>query len=364
MFEAIIPDEFKDVDEFFEKSIKNFLDLLMKQLDKALSFVYSKMGYKVIRTKKRKIKILFNSHVLEIPFTYRVLSNAKKEKLKPLIEFLKLKPREIYTSKMKKKSIELATQMTFSQASSFTGASAMSVWNWLQSNEIKEEKVSSYEGSTPEVRSESDGMFIAIRGSKRKEEIKVGIVYDSKEMIGKNGDRMRNRLVNKSIVISYPNEFPKYFSAQIHSRSSYSSVIYYSSDMGENPKEAAPDVEFADRFIDLFHLVRIEKEGTKREELVKSVVYKGYFGSCESNVKKVKQRLKGRSWSRRGLLHMIRNMMLFLNSTEVLKVHEIVEQKKIKHVDSHSGFVDCALVNTRDNCLKNKFQKFLNPHFT
>lgn len=362
MLDAIIPEQFKDVDEFFEKSIKNFLDLFLKQLDEALFLIYSKMGYRVIRTKKRKIKVLFNSRVLEISFTYRVLSNAKKEKIKPLIEFLKIKPREVYTSNVKEESVELATQMTFSQASLFMGASAMSIWNWLQSNEIKEETVLHYEGSASEVRSESDGMFIAVRGSKRKEEIKVGIVYDSKEMIGKNGDRMRNRLVNKSIVISYPDEFGKYFSGQIHSHSSYSSVIYYSSDMGEEPKEAAPDVGFTDRFIDLFHLVRMRGE-KKREDLVKSCEYKGYFGSCESNVKKVKQRLKGRSWSKKGLVNMIRNMMLFLNSEEVVKVHEINERKK-RYVDSHVGYIDCALVNTGDNRLKNKFQEFLNPHFT
>ena len=365
---SIIPDEFKDVDEFFEKSIKNLVALFLEELDKWLSLFYSKEGYKVIRTKKRKIKILFNSHALEISFSYRVLKSPKtKEKIKPLIDFLKLKRRDIYTSKLKKEAVKLATKMTFSEASSSIGASAMSVWNWLQLNEIKEEEVHSYAGKSSEVRCESDGMFIAVRENKRKEEIKVGIVYDSKEMTGKNGNRMRNRLVNKQIILSYPNEFSRYFSAQIHSRSSYTSVIYYSSDMGENPREAAPDVGFTDRFIDLFHLVRMERmqgKGRRSEELDKSIEYKGYFGSCESNVKKVKQRLRGRSWSRKGLLHMIRNMMVFLNSLDVLKVHEVNEQKSVKPVVSHFGFADCSLVTTNDNYLKNKFKKLLNPYFT
>ncbi len=365
MFESIIPDEFKDVDEFFEKLIKGFLSLFMKELDKSLSLAYSKKGYKVLRTKKRKIRILFNSHALEIPFTYRVLECPKtREKVKPLIEFLELKSREIYTSKLKEKSIELATQMTFSKASLWTGASAMSVWRWLQLCETKEEEVSSYEGKSSEIRCESDGMFIAIRGSKRKEEIKVGVVYDSKETIGKNGDRMRNKLVNKKIILSYPDEFSKYFSAQIHSRSSRSTIIYYSSDMGEEPREAAADVGFTERFIDLFHLVRMEKTGRKEAELDKSIEYKGYFGSCESNVKKVKQRLRGRSWSRKGLFHMLKCMMVFLNSTCALKVHEVNEIKKRKHVDSHFGYIDCSLIHTNNAYLENKLNRLLNPHFT
>ena len=360
---SIIPDEFKDVDEFFEKSITNFLAHFMEELDKALSLFYSKMGYKVIRTKKRKIKVLFNSHALEISFRYRVLESENKDRIKPLVDFLKIKPREVYTAKIKKKSIELATHMTFSKASSCIGASQMSIWKWLQSNEIKEEIVYSYEGKSHEVRCESDGMFIPIRKSKRKEEIKVGIVYDSKETIGKNGDRMRNRLVNKKIVISYPDEFPRYFSAQIHSRSSYSSVIYYSSDMGESPDEAAKDVGFTERFVDLFHLVRLERMSKKRkEDLDNSIEYKGYFGSCESNVKKVKQRLRDRSWSKKGLLNMMRHMMVFLNSSDVLKVHEI--KQRVKHYDSHFGFIDCSLANTNNPYLQNKFNKLISPHFT
>ena len=52
---SIIPDEFKDVDEFFEKSIKNLVALFLEELDKWLSLFYSKKGYKVIRTKRTVI---------------------------------------------------------------------------------------------------------------------------------------------------------------------------------------------------------------------------------------------------------------------------------------------------------------------
>ncbi len=336
----------------------------MEELDKELASLYMKEGYKVVRTKKRKIKVLFNSCALEIPFSYRVLKSPKtKEEIKPLIEFLKIQRREIYTSELKQAAIELATEMTFSKASLCIGASGMSIWKWLQSNEIEEESVLSYEGKKDEVRCESDGMFIPVRESKKKEEIKVGIVYEGKKMMGKNGDRMRNMLVNKKIVVSYPQEFSRYFSAQIHSVSSRSSVIYYSSDMGEKPQEAAYDVGFTERFIDLFHLVRLERTGSKRkEELEKSIEYKGYFGSCESNVKKVKQRLRGRSWSKKGLFNMMRNMMVFFNSS-VLKVHEVKE--KARHSEtSHFGFIDCSLTNTDNPYLQNKLKQVVNQCFT
>ncbi len=96
---SIIPEDFKTVDEFFEKLIKNLVGLFMEELDKELASLYMEEGYKVVRTKKRKIKVLFNSCALEIPFSYRVLKSPKtKEEIKPLIEFLKIQRREIYTS--------------------------------------------------------------------------------------------------------------------------------------------------------------------------------------------------------------------------------------------------------------------------
>jgi hypothetical protein len=124
-----------------------------------------------------------------------------------LDEALGMSGRERITPGLKEMLVSLATEVTFRKASEIVskvspGVSAMSVWEAAKEvgNGIREEQkalrekvfelgeVPSGERAAEKLHIEADGVFVnAQRSSKKKEEIKCGVVYEGKEQ---KGDRV------------------------------------------------------------------------------------------------------------------------------------------------------------------------------
>ena len=180
--------------------------------------------------------------------------------------------------------------------------------------------VKAYSGRSETLNCESDRFFLAIWGEETKQPVHLGIIYTGKEIIGNNGNRPYRQLENKRWILEFGDLFSARFEGEIHSRMARDTIAFYSSDQGEPTEKRAPHVIFTETFHDYFHLERSKKrgEGIPEEEWEKAIAYRGYFGSCESNVKVAKNRLARRTWSLNGLRNFLWVMSYVRNGFEPL----------------------------------------------
>jgi hypothetical protein len=312
------------------KQLENEFSEIIRKYEEGKVSEARKEGWKVVRSKRRKIRSLYYGKVLKTEIKYRVLRKGGEIKI-PLLSELGIKKWQRYTEAAKNEACIKAVECnTYRQASQITGISRMSIWNWVQNKEIPTRKVKSYSGEETNLSCESDRFYISIRNESYKQPVHLGLLYNGKKEIGSNGKRPYRSLMGKEIVLSEGKEFVRRFEGAIHSRIGRDSLIFYSSDEGEPAKKRAGHVVFTEKFIDYYHISRSKllNEPYKRAEWEKSKEYKGYFGSCESNVKVAKKRLAGRTWSFNGLKKFLMWMSYVVNGFNPINFYFPLNERK------------------------------------
>ncbi len=323
--EIIVPQKVESLEalwEIFTEYVEKLWEQFMSVFEEKLLQPWKAQGWKVARTKERRCGLMDGNQTRKVQFRYRVLQKGGQS-IRPLLAHLNLEKRRRYTLQARLHGcVEAISCGTFRQAAHLTGISRMSLWNWVQqwAQELPTRLVKSYSGSCERLHCESDRFYLAIRGKTNKQPVHLGIAYTGKKTIGSNGNRPYRRLENKRWILELGDLFPARFEGEIHSRIARDTIAFYSSDQGEPADKRAKNVVFTETFIDFFHLARAKnkREDFPEEEWEKAQSYRGYFGSCESNVKVAKNRLARRTWSLNGIRHFLRVMSCVRNEFEPL----------------------------------------------